>query len=120
MPTTKSYQYFDSGVMENLRAIMGDDIVELFSIFADDSRNRLTSLEELFVSTPDPHQVRIAAHSLKGSSANVGAVYLAELCFKLEIMARNNELNQAQEVLSEIKSVFRNMQSELADITTRH
>lgn len=46
--------------------------------------------------------VRKAAHSLKSSSANVGASQLAEFCKNMEYMARNNSLDGAEQLLANI------------------
>ena len=39
--------------------------------------------------------MRESAHALKSSSANVGANVLADLCRRLEIMGRENDLSEA-------------------------
>ena len=50
--------------------------------------------------------IRQAAHSLKSSSANLGAVVLSDLCKELEQMGRDNRTTDASAVLSEIEKVY--------------
>ena len=54
----------------------------------------------------DALAINHAAHSLKSSSANVGAQRLASLCQMLELMGHNNMLSGATEVLDQIEQQF--------------
>jgi HPt (histidine-containing phosphotransfer) domain-containing protein len=47
-----------------------------------------------------------AAHSLKSSSANLGATQLAALCKELEQRGRDNDLQGAAELVDEIGKVY--------------
>jgi len=47
-----------------------------------------------------------SAHSLKSSSANVGAIKLSEICKTLEMDCRNNTLENAVDLVSAIESEF--------------
>ena len=46
------------------------------------------------------------AHSFKGSSANLGAQPLADICFKLESMGRDGVLDGAQEAYEQLKAEY--------------
>ncbi|BFM06735.1 Hpt domain-containing protein [Halioxenophilus aromaticivorans] len=116
----KSYQYFDATVMDTLHMIMGNEMVELFTVYAKDSKIRLQDLESLVYSYAPAQDIRMAAHSLKGSSANVGAKPMAELCFQLETLAQEESLDKASVLLTDIKNLYSLMQVELNDIITRH
>lgn len=54
----------------------------------------------------DNDKVRAAAHSLKSSSANLGANSLAELCKKLEMAARANALATDAPALPEVEAEY--------------
>ena len=54
----------------------------------------------------DAEALRRAAHSLKSSSANVGAVRLCDACKALELAARAGELDQVDPQLAVIASDF--------------
>ncbi len=50
----------------------------------------------------DPNAVKAAAHTLKSSSAQVGAVRLSALCKELEALGRSGSLGGAAELAEEI------------------
>ncbi|HLG34919.1 MAG TPA: response regulator [Bacteroidia bacterium] len=58
-----------------------------------------------------------AAHKLKGSSLNLGASNLADLCKQIEIKARNNELSDIDKMVDSLKSVYDRTESELKKLT---
>lgn len=51
-------------------------------------------------------EVYRAAHSLKSSSATIGAVGLAEMCRRLEMAGRDGALNDAPKMVREIEAEF--------------
>lgn len=54
----------------------------------------------------DFHTLRDSAHSLKSSSANVGATNLSALCRELELKARSNELDNTPFHVAEIEAEY--------------
>jgi len=74
-------------VLEGLKKFQQADepdfVTELIDLFLDDTAVQLESLKGA-VSTNDLTEVRRLAHLVKGSSGNIGAVGLAELCQEME------------------------------------
>ena len=60
-----------------------DFVTELIDLFLDDTTVQLESLR-VAVSKNDVPEVRRLAHLVKGSSGNIGATGLAELCHEME------------------------------------
>ena len=58
-----------------------------------------------------------AAHKLKGSSLNLGASNLAELCKKIEVKSRNNELMDIDRMIDSLQSSYERTESELKKLT---
>jgi HPt (histidine-containing phosphotransfer) domain-containing protein len=56
--------------------------------------------------TEDQHMLTIAAHTLKGSSLNLGAKQLGAACFKLEELGRSGLPLSASMNINEIQSEF--------------
>ncbi len=54
----------------------------------------------------DSECIRSAAHSLKSSSANVGAVKLAELCASMETSTRKSDRATAATLRQQIKDEY--------------
>ena len=87
-----SEHYLDEALFEELRSILDTEFPTLIQTFIQDSSVRLTELRDAY-GRADADAVRKAAHSLKGASANLGLVVLAEECRVLEEAAREGNLN---------------------------
>jgi len=87
--------HVDLTVLSTLRDVMETEYPALLHIFIRDSEARVTDLNGL-IQAPDfspasPTQLQqlgMMAHSFKGSSSNMGAAHLAELCRQLEDLVR--------------------------------
>ena len=71
--------HIDNEQLAELKDVLEDEFGILISTYLADAKLRLQGLQN-----QDYDAVRLAAHSLKGASANLGALLLAELCEKLE------------------------------------
>jgi signal transduction histidine kinase/CheY-like chemotaxis protein/HPt (histidine-containing phosphotransfer) domain-containing protein len=56
--------------------------------------------------TGDAHSIRQQAHSLKGASANVGAMALEEIALQVELAGKSEDLIKARYLISEIDNQF--------------
>ena len=77
----------DPEAIEQLRILEDEDqphvVAELVGLFVEHTPPKLTQLAEA-IATQDLDSLRRAAHSLKGSSANVGAQGMQRICQQLE------------------------------------
>jgi len=94
--------HLDHDVLSALQEVMEEEYPILLDTFLQDSETRLTQLRE----TQDPDQLLSAAHSFKGSSSNMGATRLAELCNELEQRAKQKSLAGIEELVGEIDGEF--------------
>ena len=84
----------------------GDSILKkLITIYLKSSPGFLAQIEDA-ITTTDRVVLKRAAHTLKSSTANVGATRLAELCKKMETIAETQQITDASAVLSEIQQEF--------------
>src|SRR5437660_7395479 len=60
-----------------------DLIVELIDLYLEDAPHRLTAIEEA-LNRRDGQALKRAAHCLRGSSANLGALQVALICEEVE------------------------------------
>lgn len=97
--------HVDPDTITMLRDVMEDGFEPLMQSYVDDSQHRIIELHTALESQ-DGEQVRRLAHSLKGSSGNVGALHVAELCLKLEEQGKDGVLNEAAELLSQVEQEF--------------
>ena len=106
----------DLQAIENLRALNpGDEdefLREIVQIFLTDTPQRITELEQSLTARDVPKFAR-AAHSVKGSSANLGAMALRSVAEKLEHHSRQAGLDGAPPLLIELKVQFAQAQLEL-------
>lgn len=75
--------HIDAEQLAELKEVLEDEFSVLIDTYLTDAKFRLQLIEN-GINSQDYEAVRLAAHSLKGASANLGALMLAELCEKLE------------------------------------
>ena len=95
----------DPLVTEPMRSGKGDLWQRLITIYSKTAPESMAVLERA-LSESDGATVSMTAHSLKSSSANMGAARLSYLLNQLETMARNANLEPAQDLMTEIRSEF--------------
>jgi HPt (histidine-containing phosphotransfer) domain-containing protein len=102
--------------IDDLRALSPDDgdafVREVAGIYLADAPLRLAELERSLAAGEAPVFAR-AAHTLKGSSANLGAVPLRGLADRLEQLGRRGELATAAPLLAEAQAEFARVRTEL-------
>jgi two-component system sensor histidine kinase/response regulator len=95
--------------LDNIRALSrerGDALVEkVIHAFVDDTPQQLSSLRQAIAGS-DAGSLRTTAHSLKSSSANVGAEALARLCKEMERLAQADRTDGAAGILSNMEQEF--------------
>jgi two-component system, sensor histidine kinase and response regulator len=73
--------------------------------FLSDSQARLTALR-VAIEKGEEQVVADLAHALKGSSANMGAAAMADVCKNLETLGRSASLNGAMELLEQLERLY--------------
>jgi histidine phosphotransfer protein HptB len=119
MPET---EVIDHLAIENLRALNPGDsdafLREITGIFLEDTPVRIAELDQSLVSG-DVVKFTRAAHSIKGSSSNLGAVALRMAAEKLEYHARTQGLSDVTALLSQIKTEFGRAQDALSALISK-
>ncbi|WP_411378951.1 Hpt domain-containing protein [Pseudomonas sp. MPB26] len=73
--------HLDPAVLSDLQEVMESEYPKLLETFLDDSQKRVEALRK---ARDDAKALGRIAHSFKGSSGNLGAVRLEQLCQRLE------------------------------------
>jgi HPt (histidine-containing phosphotransfer) domain-containing protein len=94
--------HVDRDLLSALQDVMEEEYPTLLDTFIADSEERLQVLRK----PEDAVQLMNAAHSFKGSSSNMGAVRLAELCHELEQCAKQNRLSGIEKLVGKIEAEF--------------
>ena len=87
------FPVLDHGMLDELREIAGDETPRIIGLFLEDAP-RLIARMESASALPDLEAIRDAAHTLKSSSANVGAMALSTAAKRVELGARAQKLDR--------------------------
>ena len=116
------FPVIDPQAIENLRALNPGDndefLREITGIFLEDTPLRITELDQSLVAGDVPKFTR-AAHSIKGSSANLGALGLRAVAEKLEHLSRKDGLAAVKPLVADVKAEFARAQAELTKLTKK-
>ncbi len=88
-----SFPVLDQTMLEELREIAGDETARIITVFLEDAPRLISTLEKA-AAVPDLDAMRDAAHTLKSSSANVGAMALSAAAKRVELGARARKLER--------------------------
>ena len=91
--TPPVFPVLDHSMLDELQEIAGDETVRIIGLFLEDAP-RLIARLEMASTVPDLEAMRDAAHTLKSSSANVGAMALSTAAKRVELGARAMKLDR--------------------------
>lgn len=112
----------DPQAIENLRALNPGDndefLREIAGIFLEDTPQRFAELDKSLASGDTQTFVR-AAHSIKGSSSNLGANAVRAAAEKLEHKSRAEGLANVTPMIADLRAEFARAQAELNKLIGR-
>jgi len=116
-PEPSRSETIDPKALEAIRSLQKQGNPHLFHrvirIYLEDSLRLLQELRDARA-RGDRERMRRSAHSLKSSSANVGAKRLSSLCKELETLDPQQTLERVEELLCEVESEYQLVQAELS------
>jgi signal transduction histidine kinase/CheY-like chemotaxis protein len=95
----------DSDVIDELRLALGSEVEQLINMFLDDTPMLIARLEAAALA-PDMDMLREVAHSLKSSSANLGAMALSVAAKRVELGVRSGTLDRPAVAVAMVSSEF--------------
>jgi HPt (histidine-containing phosphotransfer) domain-containing protein len=96
--------------------MMGEVASELIGLFLEDTPKLLADLRGAVVQK-DAEGLERVAHSLKSSSATLGAMTLSTLCRELEVMGRAGTLEGAVEKVAQVEAEYERVKAALEEQT---
>ncbi|QIL19788.1 ATP-binding protein [Thermomonas sp. HDW16] len=105
-------QVLNENVLNDLREVLGGEVDKIIALYLEDAPRLIAQLERAAVSG-DPIALRVAAHTLKSSSANVGATTLSDAARDLEHGARDGTLAQPANAVARIVGEFAQVRAAL-------
>lgn len=90
--------------LDMLKEIIGDELKEILEVYLQSSPDLINGIAQALESE-NMDDLRIHSHTLKGSSANIGANQLAEYSAQMEEMAKNQSISgESHKLLTTIQS----------------
>jgi len=93
----------DLNNLNMLKEIIGNELKDVLNLYMQSTPDNILMLREA-VATSTISTVQLQAHTLKGSSANIGANQLSMLSAELEQKAKNGDTDSMPGLLSKIES----------------
>lgn len=118
MAQSKVLNAIDPSALEEIRTLQvegEEDLVQkIISLFCKTAPLQITKIK-VAIQTKDFHTLMLEAHSLKSSSAQVGAVKMQGYCKKLEEIGRaaSDQDNSILSLTNELESEFKGVEAEL-------
>jgi HPt (histidine-containing phosphotransfer) domain-containing protein len=99
----------DRDVIDNLRQLQSpgetNPLHDLIPLYLADAKNRFEIIDAA-LATKDGARLAASTHSLKGSSNNLGARMLGELCGQVEKLAKSDRFDAAAELVPSVRREF--------------
>ena len=112
----------DPHVIQGLRELGGEDepelLAELIGIFLEDAPLRMKDITE-GLAHGDLARIERGAHTLKSSSANIGALGLSDLCRRIVECARTSRPQELPDLCVASVNALASAATELREIETR-
>jgi len=103
----------DQEIIQDLLEMMGNEFTDLVRVYLEDTPKSITALEHA-AQANDIEGLIAPAHSLKSTSANLGALGLSDMAKRIEHGARTRQLPaEAVLLVAEVGSEFRRVTAEL-------
>ncbi|MDH5764654.1 MAG: Hpt domain-containing protein [Gammaproteobacteria bacterium] len=97
--------YLDNETTSMLIDALEEDFIDIIKEYMQNAEQHIVSLKGMDVERS--RDMIDVVHALKGSSGNVGAIYLSAICDKMESDLRLNKLSGIDEYVKDIDSTFR-------------
>jgi len=108
----RSPPVLSASILDELRDVLGNEVDKIIAVYLEDAPRLIAQLERAAVGG-DPIALRVAAHTLKSSSANVGATTLSEAARDLEESARDGTMQKPEIMVARIVTEFAQVRSAL-------
>lgn len=116
-------QVLDMSVVDELLSFSDDGdpelLLDLIQMFLDDGPEKVRAVHE-GLQAGDFEKMERAAHSLKGSSGNLGARRLQNTCEKMQIATRNHDLPTSANLTPQLAADYAEVERALLELRQRY
>ncbi|HSE12064.1 MAG TPA: ATP-binding protein, partial [Rudaea sp.] len=117
-PPPPSAGALDTGIIGDLLDVMGDEFPDLVRVYLEDTPKNVALLE-VAARQRSIEGIIAPSHSLKSTSANLGALRLSELAKRLEHGARSGELTEPLILVGELKREYQQVAAALTELLAK-
>ncbi len=107
----------DPAVVQRLRELTPpgepDVLAQVLSLFLEEAPRRLDRIR-MALQARDASEMHRAAHSMKGSAGNIGAMDLFAICREVDDRARVGDLEGARQALEDLTREYERVEAEIA------
>lgn len=115
---TRDGAALDQEIVRDLLDVMGEEFTELVGVYLEDTPKNLALLEAA-AARNDANGLIAPSHSLKSTSANLGAMTLAEIAKRIEHGARSGTLGDAGTLVRDLTREYGRVSAELRNLLAR-
>ena len=109
----------DPSVIASLRQLTPpgepDVLVEVLKLFVHEVPKKILTLQTA-LDAGDAAQVGRAAHSLKGSSGNIGAAAMLEVCRRIDDAAKTGDLERVALLMPQLTEEYHRVELEITQL----
>jgi HPt (histidine-containing phosphotransfer) domain-containing protein len=109
-------EVLDPDVVSRLRQLTPpgepDVLQEILSLFRDEVPKKISALRSA-VASGDAATAQRTAHSLKGSSGNIGAHAMYDVCRQLDDRARSGDLSRLLPLIDSLEAEYGSVEAEI-------
>ncbi|HID8538953.1 ATP-binding protein [Stenotrophomonas sp. AR026] len=116
---SKPQPVLDRDVLDELHAVIGDTAFQIITVFLDDAPAMVQQLQKAAQGSDEP-RLQAIAHSLKSSSANVGALSLSAVAQRIEHEARSGSLQRPAVAVALLVAEFARARVALTGYLAQH
>ncbi|MDR2960252.1 MAG: response regulator [Stenotrophomonas sp.] len=109
----------DRDVLDELHAVIGEAAIRIVTVFLEDAPAMVQQLQ-LAAQNGDESRLQAVAHSLKSSSANVGALSLSAVAARIEHEARSGSLQRPAVAVALLVAEFARARVALTGYLAQH
>lgn len=113
----------DMAVVDELLSLSDDGdpelLLDLIRLFLDDGPTKVAAVTA-GLAARDFEQMERAAHSLKGSSGNLGARHLQEACEQMQMATRRRDFEASQQLAPRIATEYAEVERALLALRQRY
>lgn len=109
-------EVLDPAVVESLRQLTPpgepDVLAEVLRLFLDEVPRRVERLKAAWQNR-NAEELQRTAHSLKGSSGNIGAHHMYDICQQLDERGKAGDFHGARHLLDSLDEEYRRVEAEI-------